>query len=147
MDVLLRTRVPPEMVPVFLIILIPWLIWLTVKQVLFLRRIRSCTELIPGEVTSLTETGRTRYHGSKFSPNIKYTYIGRDGEEHTDFFEAEHSYSYDEYYIGMTVHLFIDPADGTNVYLAGEKQDALQAILVNAVLLLVLILCAVLMLR
>ena len=146
MDVLLRTRVPPEMLPVFLIILIPWVIWKAVKEIRFLLRARHCTELIVGEVSSLAEVSRGR-HGSRFAPSIKYRYTGRSGYETTDFYEAEHTYPYSEYAVGMEVHLFIDPEDGMNVYLAGEKQDALQAIVVNAVLLLILMLMAVLVLR
>lgn len=139
MDVLLRTRVPPEVMPVFLIILFPLVIRQIVREVRFLLRVRHCTELIPGEVTSLAEVSRGR-HGSRFSPNIRYTCTGRDGEEHTDFYETEHSYPYAEYSVGMTVHLFIDPADGTNVYLAGEKQDAWRQIFVMIGIFLFLIL-------
>ena len=142
MDVLLRTRVPPEMVPFLLILVIPFLIWCIVKEIRFLLRVRTCTDLITGQVSSLNEVSRGR-GGSRFSPVIRYTYIGRDGEEHTDFYTAEHSYSYDKYYTGMEVHLFRDPSDGTNVYLAGEKQEARKAILVPSGLSLLLIVCAV----
>ncbi|MBQ8332639.1 MAG: DUF3592 domain-containing protein [Clostridia bacterium] len=128
MDVLLRTRYSPETALLFCILLLPFVIWTVVKQIRFLMRARHCTELIPGEVTALFEASRGR-HGSKFSPNIKYTYTGRDGMEHTEFYEAEHSYTYDEYSVGMTVHLFIDPSDGTNVYLSGEKEDAWKSML------------------
>ena len=143
MDVLLKTRMPPEAMPILLILVIPFLIWVAVKEIRFLRRIRTCTDLIPGQVSSLNEVSRGRY-GSRFSPSIRYTYIGRDGEEHTDFYTPAHNYRYDKYCAGMEVHLFRDPADGTNVYLAGEKQEAQKAILTVVGLTLLLIVCAVL---
>lgn len=143
MDVLLRTRVPPEMVPFLLILVIPFFIWVAVKEIRFLRRVRTCTDLIPGQVSSLNEVSRGRY-GSWFSPVIRYTYIGWNGEEQTDFYTPAHRYSYDKYYVGMEVHLFRDPADGTNVYLAGEKDEAKKAILGGVGVFLLLIVCAVL---
>ena len=133
MDMLLRTRFSPELMLLLIIVLLPFLGWIAVKEIRFLLRIRSCTELIPGKITSLSEVSRGR-HGSRFSPYIQYTYTGRDGEEHTDFYETEHSYSYDEYAVGMSVHLFIDPADSSNVYLAAEKQDARKTLLLMPVI-------------
>lgn len=78
-----------------------------------------------------------------FAPNIKYRYIGRSGYETTDFYEAEHTYPYSEYAVGMEVHLFIDPEDGSNVYLAGEKKQAWERILFPLAILLVIILALV----
>ena len=143
MDVLLRTRVPPEAMPILLILVIPFVIWRAVKEIRFLRRVRTCTDLIPGQVSSLNEVSRGR-SGSRFSPVIRYTYIGRDGEEHTDFYTPAHNYSYDKYGVGMEVHLFRDPSDGTNVYLAGEKQEAKKDILGVVGVSLLLIVCTVL---
>ena len=147
MDVLLRIYryhgdYPPVVMLLLVLILIGWYIWTAVKEIRFLRRARYCTELIVGEVSSLTEVphGRGR---SFFAPNIKYRYIGRSGYETTDFYEAEHTYPYAEYAIGMEVHLFIDPDDGSNVYLAGEKKQAWERILFPLAILLVIVLALI----
>ena len=144
MDVLLRIyrshrSYPPVVYLLLFLILFGWFIWTAVKEIRFLRRARYCTELIVGEVSSLAEVphGRGR---SFFAPNIKYRYIGRSGYETTDFYEAEHTYPYSEYAVGMEVHLFIDPEDGSNVYLAGEKKQAWERILIPLGILLIIIL-------
>jgi len=130
MDVLLRTAPYPAGAGLlFILLLIVWYIRTAVKEIRFLRRAKYCTELVVGEVSSLAEVSRSR-HGSWFAPSIKYRYTGRSGYETTDFYEAEHSYTYSAYTVGMEVHLFIDPEDGSNVYLAGEKKQAWQNILV-----------------
>lgn len=145
MDVLLRIyhrSYPPAVMLIFVLILIGWYIWTAVKEIRFLLRVRYCTELTVGEVSSLAEVphGRGR---SFFAPNIKYRYTGRSGYETTDFYEAEHTYPYSEYAVGMEVHLFIDPEDGSNVYLAGEKKKACEKILIPLAMLAFLILLLV----
>ena len=147
MDVLLRIYryhgdYPPVVTLLLVLIVIGWYIRTAVKEIRFLRRARFCTKIITGEVSSLAEVphGRGR---SFFSPNIKYRYTGRSGYETTDFYEAEHTYPYAEYAIGMEVHLFIDPEDGSNVYLAGEKKQAWERILFPLAILLVIILALI----
>lgn len=147
MDVLLRIYrshgdYPPVVTLLLVLILIGWYIWTAVKEIRFLRRARYCTELIVGEVSSLAEVSHGRGR-SFFAPNIKYRYIGRSGYETTDFYEAEHTYPYAEYAIGMEVHLFIDPEDGSNVYLAGEKKQAWVRILFPLAILLVIVLALI----
>lgn len=134
MDVLLRIHHYPKGVAVLLyLIVIGWYIWTAVKEIRFLRRARFCTKIITGEVSSLAEVpgGRGR---SFFSPTVRYRYTGRSGYETTDFYEAEHTYSYSEYTVGMEVHLFIDPDDGSNAILAGEKKRAWQSVLIPGII-------------
>ena len=138
MDVLLRIYryhgdYPPVVMLLLVLILIGWYIWTAVKEIRFLRRARFCTKIITGEVSSLAEVpgGRGR---SFFSPTVRYRYTGRSGYETTDFYEAEHTYSYSEYTVGMEVHLFIDPDDGSNAILAGEKKRAWQSVLIPGII-------------
>lgn len=143
MDVFLRTRnLPPSVTLLFVLILIGWYIWTAVKEIRFLLRARYCTELITGEVSSLAEVPGGR-HRSRFVPSIKYSYTGRSGYETTDFYETDHEYFYSEYPVGMEVHLFKDPDDGSNVYLAGENKRAWQNILIPLGILLFVILLLV----
>lgn len=136
---LLTRRLSPEILPVLIIALCVYQIWWIVKESRFLLRTKNCSDILTGTVTSLAEASRGR-HGSLFVPVIRYTYTGRDGQEHTEFYEPDHSYPYDKFAVGTEVYLFRDPEDGTNVYLAGEKQTAWRTILIPSGLILALLL-------
>ena len=93
-----------------------------IREIRFLLRSRRCTAPVPAEVYNLYEKRRGR-HGSRFTVIVRYEY---NGSRYTA--ESAHSYHYNDFGMGQTLEIAVDPDLPDNMILSEERRCAWRGI-------------------
>jgi len=108
-----------------------------IREIRFLLRARRCTTPVTAEVYNLYEKSRGR-HGSRFTVIVRYEYNGSRCTA-----ESTHSYRYNDFGMGQTLDISIDPEQPESMILPGERRCAWSGIAGAAVIIILFLFLSV----